>query len=248
MSVIYTCGRMQKRRALKHYKKCSGDNAIITVFTRIMQDELGKEALEKVIARLADELDCSKFSSNDARVVQKRISPVPHVWIPAKPKVTIALLDDLLGEMVANPQSQAPAATVGTTGTVSKFLARHAVDRVYEMKGVEWFKTSGELNHDQCEHTVKLKHAVSRVAFDLLVYVHARSLELQQEEDAQAVLELHSSDQTLVGKAMRGCGIVCCATGRVLFARAASRLRETILRGSRSPSMNEEPGNMVSHI
>ena len=58
--------------------------------------------------------------------------------------------------------------------------------------------------------------------------VHARALELKQESDVSAVIELHSSDQTLVGKALRGCGVVFCEKGRELFASAVTTVQDAM--------------------
>ena len=66
------------------------------------------------------------------------------------------------------------------------------------------------------------------MAFDLLVYVHARALELKHQDAADVMIELHSSDQTLVGKAMRGCGVVFCEKGREVFARAVTIVRDAM--------------------
>jgi hypothetical protein len=47
--------------------------------------------------------------------------------------------------------------------------------------------------------------------------------------DPDAVLELHSSDQTLMGRSMRGCGVVVCEKGRATFARAVALVRDTMV-------------------
>jgi hypothetical protein len=57
------------------------------------------------------------------------------------------------------------------------------------------------------------------------VYLHARAVDMKQEGEENAMLDLHSSDQTLVGKAMRGCGVVFCEAGRVAFVRAVKSVR-----------------------
>ena len=75
---------------------------------------------------------------------------------------------------------------------------------------------------------MRLNHTLSRVAFDLLVYSHARAVELGQQDGGEAVLELHSSDQTAVGREMRGSGIVYCRRGREIFIRAVELVRETM--------------------
>ena len=51
-------------------------------------------------------------------------------------------------------------------------------------------------------------------------------MDMKQEGEENAVLDLHSSDQTLVGKAMRGCGVVFCEAGRAVFVRAAESVRD----------------------
>ena len=58
------------------------------------------------------------------------------------------------------------------------------------------------------------------------MYTHARAMDMKQEGEENAVLDLHSSDQTLVGKAMRGCGVVFCEAGRAVFVRAAESVRD----------------------
>ena len=80
-----------------------------------------------------------------------------------------------------------------------------------------------------CTQGSQLTHALSRVAFDLLVYVHARAVELKHDDEIDAMLELHSSDQTLVGRALRGCGVVVCEKGREAFARAVALVREAMI-------------------
>jgi|EP00966_Prymnesium_polylepis_P274572 hypothetical protein len=85
-------------------------------------------------------------------------------------------------------------------------------------------EASGELTADQMGNATRLNQVLSRVAFDLLVYVHARATEIKREDGADVVLTLHSSDETVVGRAMRGCGVVYCEAGRAIFARAISRL------------------------
>eukprot|EP00966_Prymnesium_polylepis_P118829 2746612-Prymnesium_polylepis.1 len=62
-----------------------------------------------------------------------------------------------------------------------------------------------------------------------MVYVHARAAEFCRQDGGGAVLELHSTDETLIGRATRGCGVVFCEAGREAFARAV-----TLVRGSLS--------------
>ena len=90
-----------------------------------------------MITRLNNELGLTRFNPNNVSVVQETSTSVPHAWMPAKPKMTVALLDDFLGEIKASSEGAAPTATVGTTGTMTKFLARHAVDRLHAKMGVD---------------------------------------------------------------------------------------------------------------
>ena len=69
------------------------------------------------------------------------------------------------------------------------------------------------------DDNAKLTQVLSRVAFDLIVYVHARANEIMRETGEDILIELHSSDQSTGGKAMRGCGIVFCDAGRAIVAR-----------------------------
>ena len=84
-----------------------------------------------------------------------------------------------------------------------------------------------EVSAAQLDDSVKLNQALSRVAFDLLVYVYARAVELRPDEGA-AVLEMHSSDQTLIGRDTRGCGVVFCEAGRKVFASAVALVRGSL--------------------
>ena len=43
-----------------------------------------------------------------------------------------------------------------------------------------------------------------------------------------SVIELHSSDQTLVGKGLRGCGVVFCEKGQELFASAVTSVHNAM--------------------
>ena len=119
--------------------------------------------------------------------------------------------------------------SIGANGSISKVLARHVVELLRDAKGAEWLQACGELNNDQINDPVKLSMTLSRAAFDLLVYVHARAMDMKQEGEENAVLDMHSSDQTLVGKAMRGCGVVFCEVGRKVFVRAADTVREGLV-------------------
>ena len=51
-----------------------------------------------------------------------------------------------------------------------------------EDKGSEWLRACGELRDAQLEDPTKLSQVLSRVAFDLLVYLHARAIEFQRDD------------------------------------------------------------------
>ena len=58
--------------------------------------------------------------------------------------------------------------------------------------------------------------------------LHARAEELQREDGVEAVIELQSADQTVVGRAMRGSGVVYCEAGRSILARTLALVREAM--------------------
>ena len=226
MSSIYTCGRMHKRRKLKLCSPGARVKAVADAVYKIMKEELSQTTCERWCSRLNAELGPGCFKSSD-ETEEARCTTVPRVWVPSKPKITLALLSEFKHASEAKT-SQAKQTRVGSDSVISKVLARHAVDRLRQGKGFDWLQASDELTVAQLEDPVKLTHALSRAAFDLLVYVHARALELKRKEGANVMIELHSSDQTLVGKAMRGCGVVYCEKGRKIFARAAKLVREAM--------------------
>ena len=191
-----------------------------------MLEELSDSACERWCSRLNAELGSGTFKPEDT-LKQQEVTAVPNVWVPSKPKVTLALLDEFVHASSAIVE-KSNQIRVGSDTAISKLLARHAVERLREDKGPGWLRTCGELTAAQLDDPLKLTHALSRVAFDLLVYVHARALELKRQEEADVMIELHSSDQTLVGKAMRGCGVVYCERGREIFARAVKLVRDVM--------------------
>ena len=193
---------------------------------KIMQEELSESACERWCSRLNVELGSGCFKSSD-KTEQCRGTTIPRIWVPSKPKITLALLSEFK-HASEDKTSQVKQMRVGSEGVISKVLARHAVERLRQDKGVDWLRSSDELTAAQLGDPVKLTQALSRAAFDLLVYVHARALELKQESAASSVIELHSSDQTLVGKAMRGCGVVFCDKGRELFTNAITSVQNAM--------------------
>ena len=241
MSSVYTCGRMHKkvRKPWLHAESNSSRaNAVINAVAKVMRHELSGYACERWNSQLNAELGSGTFgghveedSSGDgdgeADVLVRAPPAVPKAWAPAKPKLSSALLDQLACA-TENPEVGSPRVSVGSTGAISKILARRAVERLREEKGPEWLEASGELSTAQLKDRVKLTQVLSRVAFELIVYVHARAAEMRKDDVGRVLLELHSSDQTLTGKGMRGCGVVLCESGRVYFGRAIAHVREEL--------------------
>ena len=222
---LYTCGRLHKRHKHQIHSPSAKVKAVINTVYKLMQEELSEVACERWCSRLNAELGNGIFSpSNNTLDAKPEVVTVPRVWVPAKPKLTLALLDELVNDHEGPPASL-PKKSIGIGGAISKLLARHAVERLRRNKGVEWLEASGELTSDQLNDAARLNQTLSRVAFDLLVYVHARAVELQREDGADVVLALHSSDETIVGRAMRGCGVVYCDAGRAIFERAVALVR-----------------------
>lgn len=223
--MIYTCGRMHKQR--KQRFTASKARTVIAAVSKVMRDELGGAAYDRWCSRLNTELGCGTFRPGGETPEGQPVH-VPTAWVPPKPKIVLALLDEFDRAHNDPTPDALPKATIGAKGAISKLLARHAVERLRRNKGPEWFQACGELSAAQLDDPDKMKHTLCRVAFDLLVYVHARATELVQHEDGDVVLELHSSDQTLMGKSMRGCGVVHCEAGRHIFARASMGVRDAL--------------------
>ena len=88
---LFTCGRMHKQ-SLKHKLHQDRTAAIVAAVRKVMQDELSKGACERWFSRLNTELGGGTFSSSESAEVAKAAepTPVPRVWVPAKPKLTAA--------------------------------------------------------------------------------------------------------------------------------------------------------------
>ena len=227
MSQLYTCGRVHKPH--KNQRLCSSSakaKTVVDAVLKIMQEELGKGACERWCSRLNAELGDRSFGLGGEERNSKAAA-VPRVWVPAKPKLALALLDEFSRALEA-PLESSPRKSVGANGVVTKILGRHVVERLRQSKGAEWLKQCGEMPDDQLNDPARLNLTLSRAAFDLLVYIHARAEELQREDGVEAVIELQSADQTVVGRAMRGSGVVYCEAGRSILARTLALVREAM--------------------
>lgn len=235
MSKLFVCGRVHKQQPLKR-KDQDRAKAIVAAVRKIMQDELSHAACERWYSRLNAELGRAAFESGDMPVAAAKPASAPRVWVPAKPLLTTALLDELAADLQDAPHE----ASVGSEGAISKVLARRVVESLCATKGRPWLETCGELSAATLDSQAKLTQTLSRVVFDLFVYVHARAAELQRREGKSGVvLELHSSDQSLIGRETRGCGVVCCQSGREVFARAIMLVRDALGQKARPPA--EDP-------
>ena len=225
MSALYTCGRIHKPNKSQDCSANTKAKTPAAAVYKIMREELSESACERWVPRLDAELGRGTFELGGGAVDEVTNRPVPQVWVPPKPKITLALLDGFIRSSEPTG-AEGQRAHLGSDTAVSKVLARLVVEQLCRDKGPDWLRGTGELTSAQLDDPVKLSQTLSRVSFDLIVFLHARALELKQNEETAAILELHSADQTLVGRAMRGCGVVFCEAGREIFARTVASVRE----------------------
>ena len=86
----------------------------------------------------------------------------------------------------------------------------------------ELARLKSEISVEQLQCNVRLDRTLARVASDVLAYLSVVALE--GDEDDEVVIELHNTDQRLIGICTRGCGIVFCEQGRTRFESAATRV------------------------
>ena len=218
---VYTCGRMHKP-ARKAKLNAAKANALLGRLHDILK--LERITSEEIVSLLQSEL--RKKIANISQTMKPNVSSrVPSLWLPSKPKLTLALINVLTSAHDTDASLVHPCA--GANG-LTKLLARQMVATMLDRKGEDWLKECGELTVAQLESPVKTSHTLSRAAFDMIVYVHARAEEIRQKDGADVVLELQSSDETLSGREMRGCGVVYCNKGRAIFAAACEGFREAL--------------------
>ena len=92
MGGVYTCGRMHKPRKLKLGKH--NVKATVDAVYKIMKEELSNTSCMRWCARLNAELGSATFKQEGLTAVEADAVPVPRAWIPSKPKLTLALLDE----------------------------------------------------------------------------------------------------------------------------------------------------------
>ena len=233
MNTVYISGRIQKQRKRNTNTPVSARaKSVIDAVTKTMREELSEAAWTRWCSRVNSYIGSNAFdpSGNEADAGDI-VAPVPRVWCPSKPKLALALLNELdrsdMSDSATSSRTASPC--VGTERHITKVLARRIIESMREDKGLEWLEACGELTDAQLKDPAKLSQTLARVAFDVFVFMHARAIEIQREQGADdAVIALHSSDQTLTGKALRGCGVVCCADGRGILARAITMMKESL--------------------
>lgn len=233
MNTVYISGRNQKQRKRNTNTPVSARaKSVIDAVTKTMREELSEAAWTRWCSRVNSYIGSNAFdpSGNEADAGDI-VAPVPQVWCPSKPKLALALLNELdrsdMSDSATSSRTASPC--VGTERHITKVLARRIIESMREDKGLEWLEACGELTDAQLKDPAKLSQTLGRVAFDVFVFMHARAIEIQREQGADdAVIALHSSDQTLTGKALRGCGVVCCADGRGILARAITMMKESL--------------------
>ena len=120
---MYTCGRMHKPRKQKLTQSTARAKAVVAAVYKAMQEELSSTACERWCSRLNAELGCGVFGPSGG-TLEAKAAPVPRAWVPAKPKLTLALLDELVYAHEHSPEGKSLKTTIGSNGEISKVLAR----------------------------------------------------------------------------------------------------------------------------
>ena len=102
---LYTCGRVHKPHKLKLKPHSANANAVIDAVHKIMQEELSQAARERWCSRLDAELGKGTFGPT--QTLDVATVAVLRVWMPAKPKLALALLDEFLKDH-DDPQAPPP--------------------------------------------------------------------------------------------------------------------------------------------
>lgn len=230
---LLTTGRLQKAR-LKPATLTVKAKAVVDAVAKVMKEELSPSACERWRLCLNTELGMETFVAFEAGSESDSPQPsvpsvpnVPNVWVPSKPKLTIALLDQLeqdidnaLEQDLTLEEILSPSAH-----PLRKLIARLAVDRMRTAKDESWLAACGELSDAQLKDDAKLTQVLSKASFSLIVFVHASANRIVKEEGLDCFIDLHSSNKSLGGKALRGCGIVYCETGGEVVKRALQLVR-----------------------
>lgn len=223
-----TLGGVRKRGKTK----APAASELVAAVATVMKSELSATASDRWRVLLDAELRQPVFSSPLAvRMLACAVPRTPEKAVPAvlpvtRPKLTAAVLeafvsDNLLAD--GQPVRLSVAGCIGADGGLEKLLTRRVVSWLHAYRS-ELLKAGGELCDSKLGDKVRLEKTLSRITYDAIQYVHARAA-AACEDAADVVLELQSSDQTLAGKPLRGCGLAYCSKGRALFEKAVAEAR-----------------------
>ena len=213
MTAIRKRGRRRKASAAE----------LMAAFTAVMQAELGTEAIARWRQRLAVELG--------QVAVPTPCATSAAVLPTTRPKLTAAVIDAMGSSEVLLDGEQVRAAVngcIGVEGGVAKLLARRVADYLRERRATDVLCTGGEIDDAALVDPTRLAKTLSRVIQETMVCVFSAAEAARGEGDEAAVLELHTADQTLAGKPLRGCGVVYCPRGRHLFEKALAEARASL--------------------
>jgi uncharacterized protein (DUF2267 family) len=200
----------------------------------VMKRELGADALghwrSLFDAELGQPLFCDmKTAKRATKSLMKPMHPrmlTPSAWTPSKPKLTALVLkaflhgDDLLA-YDGLPIILKPSVSLGTQRSLSKLVSKRAIDWLMAYRA-NVIRASCEATAEQISDGDRIHKVLSRTAADVLAYLHAMAISQLKEADA-VVLELHTTDQRLVGMETKGSGIVFCPQGRILFEQVVAK-------------------------
>ena len=227
---------------------------LVSAVVAVMKAELSSTAAERWRTLLDAELHRSIFRSPlairmlDSKPPRSSVRAVSTVMPVSRPKLTAAVLEAFVSTAALADGRPVclSAGCIGADGGLEKLLTRRVVSWITEFK-VELLQPGGELSGEKLGDKARLEKTLSRIAYDVLQFVHARASATL--DDSDAVLELQSADQTLAGKPLRGCGLVYCRRGRALLERVVEEARVGLqaARGaddaaSRGAQSNRVPG------
>ena len=181
MNTVYISGRIQKQRKRNTNTPVSARaKSVIDAVTKTMREELSEAAWMRWCSRVNSYIGSNAFhpSGNEADAGDI-VAPVPQVWCPSKPKLALALLNELdrsdMSDSATSSRTASPC--VGTERHITKVLARRIIESMREDKGLEWLEACGELTDAQLKDPAKLSQTLARVAFDVFVFMHVRAME-----------------------------------------------------------------------
>ena len=221
MAAIRKRGRRRKASAAE----------LMAAFSEVMQAELGTEAIARWRERLAVELGQVAVPTGTGSLGRSPCATSAAVLPTTRPKLTAAVIDAMGSSEVLLDGEQVRAAVngcIGVEGGVAKLLARRVADYLRERRATDVLCAGGEIGDEALGDPTRLAKTLSRVIQETMVCVFSAAAATRGEGDEAAVLELHTADQTLAGKPLRGCGVVYCPRGRHLFERALTEARASL--------------------